>query len=164
MAAATQRDHDQTAVWRLGLIFVVLGALFGVDAYFRLALAVKLWPLLLVVLAVGLFGLYRQRHAREPAYLLSAVYVLAFSVLALYCNFAGWGHLSSLWPLFIAFLGLALVAVYFSARRHRLPLLLGLLLLSLAGVFLVVKFAGAQLWWTAFLFLGASLLLAGRTR
>ncbi|MDP6451187.1 MAG: hypothetical protein QF773_10235, partial [Lentisphaeria bacterium] len=80
------------------------------------------------------------------------------SVLALYCNLTSWSVLAVLWPLFIAFIGLACVALHLIHRRSRRNLLTGLLLLSLAAVFLVVGVFGGSYWWSILVLAGLSLL------
>lgn len=158
------RQSPNVVTRRLAVLLILVGAVFALDTVFAWSVAVKLWPLLLTVLAVGLIGIYVQRGARGSMFLASGVYLLCFSVLALYCNFTSWGHLGELWPLFIAFLGAAFVAVFLAGGRRRGHLLVGLLLVSAAAVLWVEVAVSTRYWWTALILVGVSLLVWERAR
>jgi hypothetical protein len=149
---------------RLAALLILIGVLFAVDSALELSVVHKLWPLLLTILAIGLIGIFMKRPARGSVFLASGVCLLCFSGLALYCNFTSWGVLGRLWPLFIAFLGLAFVALFLAQRRSRWHLLLGLLLLSVAIVLWLFVTFSSQFWWVAFILVGLSLLVSERAR
>ena len=67
-------------------------------------------PLLITSLGGGLVGIFHQRGRRESVFLGAGVYLICFSLLALYCSFTSWSRLAVLWPLFIGFLGVAFLA------------------------------------------------------
>lgn len=149
---------------RLAVLLIVIGAAFAVDSALGLSVAHKLWPLLLTILAVGLIGIFIKRNARGGLFLISGVYLLCFSGLALYCSFTSWAALAELWPLFIAFLGLGLVVRFFARGRKRGQLLLGLLLISVAVVLWLLFTLSAGYWWIAFILVGLSLLVSEKAR
>lgn len=149
---------------RLAVLLIVIGAAFAVDSALGLSVAHKLWPLLLTVIAVGLIGIFVKRNARGGLFLMAGVYLLCFSGLALYCNFTNWGILGELWPLFIAFLGLAFVVRFFAGGRKRGQLLLGLLLISIAVVLWLFFALSGGYWWIAFILVGLSLLVSEKAR
>ena len=145
---------------RFGIILVIIGLLLAVDSILKLSLIYKLWPVLITVVGVGFIGIFRQRARKEPLYLSVGIYFIGFSILALYCNFSSWTTLSTLWPLFIAILGIALIGSFIFCRRQRIQLLLGLLLLSLCTVFFFVFTLDSRLWWTGFILGGISILVS----
>ena len=154
-----QRDSRDIVSRRLAVLLIVIGAMFAADSVLELSVAPKLWPVLLTIVAVGLIGIFIKRSARGGGYLGGGIYLLCFSGLALYCNFADWAMLTVLWPVFIVFLGLAFLAVFFACGRNRWYLLLGLLLLSTAVVLWLFLALSGQFWWTAFILVGVSLLV-----
>ena len=159
-----QRGSRDIVSHRLAVLLIVIGAMFAADSALELSMAPKLWPLLLTIVAVGLIGIFIKRSARGGGYLGGGVYLLCFSGFALYCNFTDWAMLAALWPAFIVFLGLALIAVFFACGRNRWYLLLGLLLLSTAVVLWLFLAESGRFWWTAFILVGVSLLVWERAQ
>jgi hypothetical protein len=146
-------SHGKFAIYLL-----VIGALLAIDSFTKTSFAYKLWPLLITLIGIGFLGIFWQRAKREFIYLSIGIYFIGFSAIALYCNFTSWSVLSTLWPLFITILGVAFIAAVIFSRRKRLSLLVGLLLLSLSAVFFLIFSVSAQLWWTAFILAGLSIL------
>ncbi len=143
---------------RLAIILIVAGLVFALDTVLATPFTYKLWPLLVAIPAIGFIGIFVRSRVRNGAFLAAGIYLACFSVLALYCNLTSWSVLAVLWPLFIAFIGLACVALHLIHRRSRRNLLTGLLLLSLAAVFLVVGVFGGSYWWSILVLAGLSLL------
>jgi hypothetical protein len=162
--ADTERSPDAIGYRRLALILIVLGLLFAVDSYVGAAIVWRLWPLMITIMGVGFLGIFARRESREAPYLIVGVYLICFSALALYCNFTTWAVLAALWPLFVGFLGLSLLAAFIWHRRNRRTLLMGLLLASLAAGFFFVFSISGGLWWTIFVLAGASIRRAERAR
>ena len=133
---------------RFGIILVVIGLLLAADSILKLSLIYKLWPILITFVGVGFIGIFKQRARKESLYLSVGIYFIGFSFLALYCNFTSWSILSTLWPLFITILGIALTVSFVCCRRQRMQLLSGLLLISLSIVFFFVFTLDSRLWWT----------------
>ena len=146
---------------RLAFFLIIIGLLFAFDSLLHLSFIYKLWPLILTILGAGFIGIYVKRKQRGILFLAVGEYILCFSVLALYCNFTSWRNMSDLWPLFIGFLGIALVTVFFLDRNRRNLLFIGLLLASLSIYFLLVFSLGSQFWWIIFIFAGLCILLSG---
>ena len=153
-----QRDSHDVVGRRLAVFLIVIGVIFAVDSILKLSVAWKLWPLLLTIVAVGLIGIFVKRGGRSGGYLACGVYLLCFSGLAIYFNFTSWAMLSILWPAYIAFLGLAFMALFLDGG-NRWTLLLALLLVSTALMFWLFLAFSAQLWWVAFILAGASLMV-----
>jgi hypothetical protein len=144
---------------RFGALLAAIGVLLAIDAYFEIAFLFKLWPILIAILGAGFVGIYKSRSRREPMYIGAGAYLIQFSGLALYFSLTSWSESASLWPLFIAFAGVAFLFAYFFGRRQSLTLLLGLLFISISVVFIFVFALSAQLWWTVFVLTGASFLI-----
>ena len=162
--SSTNESADAVGYHRLALMLVVMGLLFGVDTLAGIAVIWRLWPLLITILGIGFVGIFARRGRREATYLAVGVYLICFSGLAIYCSFTTWTALAWLWPLFIAFMGLTLLAVVTFCRRGRLMLLLGLLLVSLSAVFFFVFALSPAYWWVIFVLAGISILIAERAR
>lgn len=149
---------------RLGVLLAVIGGILAVDVLADIRFIYKLWPLLISVMGIGFIGIYRRRARREASYVGIGVYLIGFSALALYCNMTSWAELATLWPVFIALMGLSCVLGYYFGTRRPLLLLAGLLLFSTAAVFFFVFGLSARLWWTVFILAGASFLVFDRVR
>jgi hypothetical protein len=149
---------------RFAALLIAIGIILGFDSFFNLHFLYRLWPLLITLLGVGFIGIFAQRGRRESVYMGIGIYCLGFSGLALYCSLISWTALATLWPLFIAFLGLSFLAAFIWGLRKRLRLLIGLLLLSTATVFYFVFTINPHLWWTVFVLGGASIMIAERAR
>ena len=149
---------------RLAFLLIGIGLLLGLDAYLELSVVYRLWPALLVMLGVGLIGIFVNGNSREPLFLAAGVYVLCFSVPAFFCSLTSWTALASLWPLFITFLGLVFLALFFFREKRLVHLLTGLLLVSLSAVFTLTLTFGLQWWWTVLVLAGLSILIAERAK
>lgn len=150
---------------RLGLLLIAVGALAALDGACGFSIVVSLWPLLLTSAGLGFVGIFLRRGKREPIFLALGVYLTGFSLMALACNFTSWTVMERLWPLFIAFLGVTFLALHaVSGAKRTAYVLLGMLLLSAAGVFMLVLALGRGYWWTALVFVGVSLLAAEKAQ
>jgi hypothetical protein len=146
---------------RIAALLLFIGVFYAVDMLAGWSVVTRLWPTLVVLLGSGLIGIYIHRDRRGALFLASGIYLLCFSALAFYLNFTLWSQITRLWPLFIAFLGVSLLAVFFVSRRHRrVSMLAGLLLVSLAMVFFFVFSVDIRYWWIIFIFAGLSVLAA----
>jgi len=146
---------------RIAILLIFVGAMFGVDSFLHLSFVYKLWPLLMTILGIGFIGIYSKQKASGMLYWAVGEYFLCFSALALYCNFTSWRNMGNLWPLFIGFFGAVFVTGFFIERQRRFFLLFGLMLISLSVYLLLVFSIGSQYWWSIFLLVGVSILLAG---
>jgi len=147
---------------RLGILLIFLGGAFAAATYLGLPFVYGLWPLLTLSLGTGFIGIYAKRHRGGSFYLGFGVYLTQFSILALYCNFTSWSMLSSLWPIFVAFLGVVFTVQFLAVRRNHFVLFLGVLSFLLAGFFLLVFNVDTSYWWVVFVVVGVSVLVTGR--
>jgi hypothetical protein len=149
-----------SAYRRAGILLIVIGGLLAIDTFTELAVIYKFWPVITLMLGVGLVEIFRRRSRKESPYLVLGVYLIGFSGLALWCNFTTWSILARWWPLFISFLGAGFVAAFFLSSRRKVFLVMGLLLLSIAVGFLLIFVASPQLWWSVFILAGLSIVVS----
>jgi hypothetical protein len=148
--------------YKVGLFLTVTGIIFAVETFFKIRILYKLWPVIITILGAGFINIFFIRKRSNAAFLWIGAYLVLFSLLAFYCNFYSWGHLSQLWPLFISFSGISFVSVFFFNLKNKMYLFTGLLLLSVSIVFFIVFSVSSKYWWTSFLLIGISVLAAGK--
>jgi len=148
---------------KVGFFFIAAGLIFAVETIFKVKILYKLWPIILIILGSGLINIYFLRKKRDVVFFGMAMYIIFFSLLALYCNFSSWEYAGKLWPLFISFAGLSFLSIFISKPVNKIYLFLGLVLLSISIVFFLVFSFSSQYWWTIFMFIGISILASGRS-
>ncbi|MDP8217217.1 MAG: hypothetical protein P9M03_00630 [Candidatus Theseobacter exili] len=153
-----------TTYKRVALLLIVIGLLLAADSFLRLNFFYKLWPLIVAVLGIGFIGIYLRQKAGGGIYLAVGEYLVCFSGLAIYCNFTSWHDLMFLWPLFIVYLGIVSVTFFFIDKEKHILLLIGLLLVSLGGFFLLIFSVSVQYWWSIFILVGLSFLISGKIK
>jgi len=161
---AAMNDLESTTNRRLGVLLIVLGLLFAASSHLGSELVFQLWPLLVMGLGIGFVGIFAKRRGRGAFYLALGEYLILFSGLALYCNFAGWGCLRRLWPVFVAFLAVVFATLFVLYRRRRFLLFFALMFFLLSAFFLLYYSLGSEYWWTILILAGLSILLTGRRR
>lgn len=159
-----QDQASRRTATRLGVLLLAVGALATVDAALDWTLTYYLWPLLILLLAGGLLGLFAKSGRRARLGLAVGTFLLCFAVMALVLNIVGWPLLVRLWPLFIAFVGISFIVCYVWSGRRRFDLLAGLLLLSLSIVFALVFAVDGRYWGVGLMLAGASILAAEKAR
>ncbi|MFP4520650.1 MAG: hypothetical protein ACLFQK_00745 [Fibrobacterota bacterium] len=145
---------------RFALLLIIVGFLTALDVISGYRIISKLWPLLVTMLGAGLTGIFIKRGGREALYLIPGVYLVCFSLFALYLNFTSWSSMSFLWPLFILFMGISFMAAFIFCKKHKKYILLSLLLISVSFVFLITGALGGEYWWSVFILIGISILIS----
>ena len=149
---------------RLGLLLTAVGVILAIDTLTSLSFLYKFWPLLVALLGGGFIGIYLRRGRREAIYVGIGTFLLGASALTLYCSLTSWAVLAALWPLFIGLLGISFLSGYVFGSRTPVLLLAGLVLLSVAAVFVLVFAVDPGLWWTVFLLAGVSFVIFDKAR
>ncbi len=157
-------NSEKTTYTRIAVLLIGIGTLIAFDSFFNLAFIYKLWPILTIVLGMGLIGIFIKRKTARLMFLASGEDLILFTGLPLYCNFTSWGNMSTLWPLFIIFLGIVLFTLYFINRQKRALLFLGLILISLSVFFYFMFSFDVRYWWTIFILVGGSILISVHTK
>ena len=156
------KDPEHTTYRRLAIFLITIGLFFAVDSLFKISFIYKLWPVIILILGIGLVGIYIKRKSSGALYIAVGEYFIYFSGLALYCNFTSWRNMASLWPLFTAFLGLVFVSLFFVHKKRHLLFFIGLLLLALSAFFFLIFSVDSQYWWTIFILVGLSIFISGK--
>lgn len=122
-----------------------------------------LWPLIVVLPGIFLHLLYFSRRA-TAGILIPGGILTVYGLLFLICNFAGWGLMSSLWPILILGVGVGLFEYYlFEIPRPggALPIALGLTALSVLILFFT-WLSSAALYIIAFLLIASGVWMIVR--
>lgn len=157
---ANTNNPEKTTYTRFAVLLIAVGLLIALESYVKLSIISRLWPVLTVILGIGLIGIFVKRKKSGMIYLAAGEYLICFSGLALYCNFTSWQNMARLWPLFIGFLGIVFFTLFVLNRERRVLLFLGLLLISLSAFFYFVFALDIRFWWTIFVLVGVSILAA----
>lgn len=144
---------------RLAFLLIVLGLMFALDSILGIPIIYKLWPLIVSFLSLGFLGIFIKRKRRDPVFISIGVYLLCFSILALFCNFTSWNSLSYLWPLFILFMGVAFLSIFLFNKRSKTILLTGAIFSLLSLLFFLFSTNNSQYWWTVLILAGLSILI-----
>lgn len=158
------KENRLSSYGRLGVLLAIIGVILGIDAVSNISIAYKLWPLLSITFGIGFIGIYARRDRNEAMYIGVGVYLIEFGGLALYCNLNTWSSLTTLWPLFIGFMGISILFSHFFGGRRPSTLLIGLLLISTAAVFFFVFELSPHYWWTSCILAGTSFLIFDKMR
>ncbi len=143
----------------LALLCIVVGALLILENYGYINGMYHFWPVLTLILGVGLYLLYAEREGRNPTILAIGVYLIQFSALAFYANYTSWASMEYLWPFYIGFLGVSFLSVYVSTKRGTIFFHLGVFLVGLCIVFFMVFSVDYRLWPISLVLFGISILL-----
>ena len=157
---ATMTELENTTYNRFALLLIVIGILLAIDSFFHVSVFLKLWPLLVLVLGVGFIGIFNKQRKRGFTYLVIGIYLILFTILALFCNFTSWSMLAIYWPIFITFLGIVFIATYFYRKTSRATLFIGVVLIILSVYFFLIFSIESDLWWSIFILVGLSIFLA----
>jgi hypothetical protein len=146
----------------LAVLSILSGVLLLLDAYGYLNGIYKLWPAFPLILGIGLFLLFFQKHRQEVALLGIGAYLVCASIFFFYLNFTSWAILADAWPLFIGFLGISFLAPVVLGRKRRIFTPIALFLIFLCAVFILVISVDSKLWPISLILFGICLLLIGR--
>ena len=156
---AIMAELENKTYIRFAYLLIIIGLLLATDSFFGISLFLKLWSLLVLMLGIGFIGIFNKQRKKGFAYLVTGIYLILFTGLALLCNFTSWELLSVYWPIFITFLGIVFLSIYFYRRTGRAMLFIGVVLIFLSLYFLFIFTGGSEQWWTIFILVGLSILL-----
>ena len=161
---ANTNNLEKTTYTRLAVLLITIGLLIAIEPYMKISIVNKLWPVLTVILGIGLIGIFVKRRTSGSLYLAFGEYLILFSGLALYCNFTSWKNMTRFWPFFIGFLGIVFLTLLFFNTQRRVLLFLGLLLVSLSISFYFVFALDVRFWWTIFVLVGLNIFVSVRIK
>lgn len=145
---------------RLAILLIMLGLIFALDSFLGIPFVYKLWPLIVSFLSFGFLGIFIKRKRRDPAFISIGVYLLCFSILALFFNFTSWDLMLYLWPLFILFMGLAFLSIFLFSKKSKIILLLAALFILLPILFFILLSGSSEYWWVVLILAGFSIIIS----
>ena len=142
-------------IW--GIFLILVGVIFIIGNFSRVGMEM-LWPVF--PMAVGLAFWIGYFHDRKNFGLLMPGSILVIvSLLFFYCNFVGWWHMETLWPIFMLAPAVGFVAMYLGGAKDQGLLIPASILTALALIFLFVS-SGLGDYWPVFLIIAGILLIA----
>lgn len=149
----------------LSILSVVVGVLLLLDHFGVLNGVHRLWPVFPALVGAGLLLLFRQRRRGDLILAGVGSYLVGVSILFFVCEFSSWSILARAWPAFVALLGFSSILASLFAQRTR-PILAssGVLLILVAGVFLLVVEVNSGLWPMSLVLFGMWALLVASVR
>lgn len=154
------KNSEPVSHTRLAFLLIMLGLMFALDSFMGIPIVYKLWPLIVSFLSLGFLGIFIKRKRRDPAFISIGVYLLCFSLLALFCNFTSWGAMSYLWPLFILFMGITFLSIFLFSKKSKIILLLAALFILLSTLFFILQSGSSEYWWTVLILAGLSIIIS----
>ena len=120
------------------------------------------WPLAVTLAGAALIVASIGRGAYGRGLRGVGAFLLLCSLLFMYLNLTGWSQIAFLWPLFVGFIGLSILAG--AGRKVRDALLyLAIFLILLCVTFLLVFSVDPKMWPLALVVAGVTLFVIGRS-
>jgi len=139
-----------------GIFLILIGVVFLLGNISRLGME-RLWPVF--PLAVGVAFCLGYFHNREKyGFLMPGAIFVVVSLLFFFCNFFGWWHMETLWPIFILAPGIGFFAMYSGGIRDQGLLISGGIFSGMAIIFLFIS-SGLRDYWPVFLIVIGFLLM-----
>ena len=136
---------ERSSINVLAAVFVIAGVVLTLENVGLVSGIARLWPLLIIVLGLGFLGLFSQKGRDDLVLAWLGTFSIGLGTLFVYLNYAGWGRISGLWPVFLALVGVSFaVLVFFSS--NRVFAWSAVLFISLFIVFYLVFSISLSLW------------------
>jgi hypothetical protein len=165
LSTASRGEIVRSEFRLLSILSVVVGILLLFDHFGILNGVHRLWPVFPALAGAGLFLLFRQRRQRDLVLAGIGTYLVGVSILCFVCEFSSWSILAHAWPVFVALLGVSSIVASVFAQRTRLILASsGVMLILVAGVFLLVVQIDPGLWPMSLVLFGLWALLVASAR
>lgn len=122
----------------------------------------RLWPLFPMAVGIAFWtGWFLNR--RNTGFVMPGTILVVLSLLFFYCNWFGWDHMNTLWPVYILAPGLGFVAMYLTGGRQDRGQLVPALILGLVSVLMFFFSLGFSEYWPVFLIMiGIFMVLLSR--
>lgn len=145
----------------LSILFILTGLILLLESYGYANGIYRLWPIFPFILGTGFILLF-PRNRSDITLLITGTFLICASILFFIFNFTTWRAMADLWPLFIGFTGLSLLAPVLWGGKRGIFIPLALFLLLLCGAFILVFTVDTRLWPVSLVLSGICLLLIGR--
>ena len=139
----------------LGIIFVVLGAIFLLE---NLNIFLLNWSLYIILTGLALVLAY-WINKDFVIFILPAVILLIYGLLFFYCQIAGWNHLATTWPILLIAPGLGFITMHLIRPNRDQYLYPGLILSGFGLLFFLRKIDYIKYWPALLILLGIYFLI-----
>lgn len=145
----------------LGALLLACGIALLLDNFDLVEGASKAWPAAVLLSGAALLVAGWNQAKLGRGMVGVGIFLSLCAVLFFYLNARGWERLENLWPLFMGFLGVAIIA---GGRTgiHKVLLSFAILLIILCVTFIVVFNVDPRLWPLALSVAGLTLFFVGR--
>ena len=142
-------------IW--GAILIAMGVIFLIGNFSRVGME-ALWPIFPLLIGVGFWsGYFRDR--KNYGLLMPGSILVVVSLLFFYCNFLGWWHMETLWPVFILAPAVGFITMYFGGAKDQ-GLLVPAGILGAVGLIFLFLSSGFGDYWPVLLIIAGVLLIA----
>jgi drug/metabolite transporter (DMT)-like permease len=142
----------------LSFIFIIFGIFLTLENYQLFIKVSGLWPLLLVVIGIGLIFLFFNRKGKDTGLIWLGSFFASFGIFFLYLNYTSWSDLSYLWPFFLCIVGISFAMSGIFAKRKVLVYFAIIFIVMFLAFYLVFTIS-ILLWPLSFVVFGLSLLI-----
>ena len=162
MHALTRSMHSKMTMKQRGslgvlaLLFIIIGTAITAENYSLITGAIKLWPLLPLVIGAGFAMLFFERKP-DPALIWIGSFLILLSILFYCLNCTSWSKLSYLWPIFLGIVGFAFLVADICVK-NIIFLYLSILFIALFLIFYLVFAVSPKMWPISLVIFGISLL------
>lgn len=150
--------YPRTSLNVLAGVFIAAGVILMLEHLGLISGVSRLWPLLPMAVGGGFLLLFAERGKSDTVLVWLGVFLLCNGPFFLYLNYARWGLMATLWPIFLGIVAASFFAVSFFSPRHVFSYL-SLLFFTLFVALLLVFGVSTRLWPIALIIFGLSLLV-----
>jgi hypothetical protein len=153
----------------IGILFVIMGAIFLFGQFLGTWFIAKFWPFFLIAGGLIFFAVFFLRHIRPPGYeglLFPGTYLTILGLLFFLMNIVGWQAMRYFWPTFVFGVAISLGVMYkYSPREdvsNNKDLIGAIRVLTVISIILyLIAIGGLRLWPLALILIGLIIILKG---
>lgn len=146
--------QKQSAFW--GYFLIAIGIVMLLANWFPVGMEL-MWPIFpLMVGGSSIYGYILNK--KNIGLLMPGCILVIISFLFFYCNFAGWYHMETLWPIFLLAPSIGFAAMYVLGNQERGLLIPTVLLGGLSLIFMFIS-TGYGNWWPLIMILAGLFLI-----
>jgi uncharacterized membrane protein HdeD (DUF308 family) len=158
--------HPEPGQLVIGILFIILGAIFLIGQFVGKWVVADLWPFFLIIGGLIFFVAYFLRHDKPSGYegmLFPGSYLIILGILFLLMNIFGWYAMKYLWPTFILGVAISLAVMNrFSPKRDELQnrdVVSAIRILTVVALVLYfITIGGLKLWPLALIVIGLMII------
>jgi phosphatidylserine synthase len=150
----------------IGILLIVLGAIWLVAQFFGGDVINNFWPLFLVVGGLIFYAAYYLRREKPPGYeglLFPGTYLMVLGILFILMNLIGWQAMRFFWPTFLFGIVISLGAMYkfgnVDSPQQKSDLISAIRVLTIISVVLyLIAIGGLKTWPLILIIIGVVIL------